>query len=253
MLTVDLERLAVSGCRSETMSSRGSACGRVRGRHRQRMDKHRTTVVFGKDFRKLRARELRQYADRVKRSEEDLRQRVEARTRLAGAVGNRRDLVQARLAGLLARVSARRHAAAAQLSLLEPGRAIRCNGRSDDHSRDSSGPTQEDPVTSATLCTSLPAVAVCARAMRGRRQRFISGRRVRRGASRCSRSNSDKASERRPLLRGATFRFPRPCSVRCLVMPLRDTSVHVARSGLKKIRSPRRTPVDLRAPATASS
>ena len=104
--------------------------------------------MFGKDLRKLRARELQRYADRLERSEEDFRQRVEARTWLAGAVGDRRDLVQARLAGLLARVRAKRQTAAVHLSVLEPGTVVRRNGQPDDHSGHSSRPRQEDPVTS---------------------------------------------------------------------------------------------------------
>ena len=90
--------------------------------------------MFGKDLRKLRARELRQYAHRLERSEDDFRQRVEARTRLVDADGDRRDLVRARLAGLLARVRAKRQAADVHLSVVKPGTVVRHNGRPDDHS-----------------------------------------------------------------------------------------------------------------------
>ena len=67
-------------------------------------------------FGKRPVNALHHYEAQLKRTEDDIRQRVETRTRLATAVDDRRDLVQERLSRLLERVSAKRRAIAAELS-----------------------------------------------------------------------------------------------------------------------------------------
>ena len=75
--------------------------------------------MFAKNSRKLAAENLLDRTSQLDRIERDIRQRFAARSqRLASTDAVRRDLVQERLAWLLARVSAKRHVAAAQLALV---------------------------------------------------------------------------------------------------------------------------------------
>ena len=72
--------------------------------------------MFAKDFRKLPVEELLDHTSQLERIQRDIRQRAEAR--LARTDAGPRDLVQERLAWLLARVSAKRQTATAQLALV---------------------------------------------------------------------------------------------------------------------------------------